>query len=274
MTKSIDGVPEKFYKYRSMNGDATKWVAQTVLQNEVYFPAASSFNDPFDLRPVFSLQASPERHREDYLRLSRKFEPHLTEVQRAAEVDRVMATSMCENEIGNTTAHIEAIHSHLISTNIGVFCVSTKWDDILMWSHYADSHRGICLEFDGTLPFMAHAQKVHYADKRVPINLYDDSQETAMEKALLTKSKQWSYESEWRLLRYKDGPGVVRFRPGNLTGIVIGAMTSSPTVDTIMSWIGQRSIPLNLYRASISPKQFALDVAPIRVTGKPRSNSK
>jgi hypothetical protein len=34
-------------------------------------------------------------------------------------------------------------------SSVGIYCVSTNYDDVLMWSHYADSHKGICLEFDG-----------------------------------------------------------------------------------------------------------------------------
>jgi hypothetical protein len=149
-----------------------------------------------------------------------------------------------------------------MSTTVGVFCGSTKLDDILMWSHYADSHRGICIEFDGTLSLMAHAQKVQYARERVPINPYEDSHEVMMGKALLTKSEQWSYECEWRLIRYKGGPGVVQFRPANLTGIIIGALASPSTVDTVMTWVRQRSIPVSLYQSFVSPKKFDCNSPP------------
>lgn len=264
MTESVDGVPAKFYKYRSINGDEGKWAERTVLHNEIYFSPASSFNDPFDLRPAFSLQSTPDRQREDFLRMSRKFEPHLTEDERVAEADRVMATSMSAVDIGGTTAVIQFIHSQFMSTNVGVFCVSTKPDDILMWSHYADSHRGICIEFDGMLSLMAHAQKVQYSRDRVPINPYEDSQEAMMRKALLSKSEQWSYECEWRLIRYQGGPGVVQFRPANLTGIIIGALASTSTVDTVMTWARQRSIPVSLYQSSVSPKKFELQLASMR----------
>jgi hypothetical protein len=254
----------KFYKYRSMNGDAAARVERTVLQDEIYFAAATSFNDPFDLRPAFSLQATPDVQREDYLRMSTNFDPGMSEGDRAAEADKVMATSMSADDIGFTTAAIQTIHNHHMSTAIGVLCVSTKPDDILMWSHYADSHRGICLEFDRTGKFMAHAQKVQYSHERVPINPYDDNYEVMMEKALLTKSEHWSYESEWRLCRYEGGPGVVKFRPANLTGIIIGALASAATASTVMTWVRQRSTPMNIYRASVSSKKFELHIAPAR----------
>ena len=30
----------------------------------------------------------------------------------------------------------------------GIACFTTKNDNTLLWSHYADEHQGICLEFD------------------------------------------------------------------------------------------------------------------------------
>ncbi|MDB5764565.1 MAG: hypothetical protein JWQ21_3560, partial [Herminiimonas sp.] len=109
----------------------------------------------------------------------------------------------------------------------------------------------------------------HGAIQQVPINPHDDSHEVMMNKALLTKSEQWSYESEWRLCRYDGGPGVVQFRPANLTGIIIGALASPSTADTVMTWVRQRSVPVNLYRASVSPKNFELHIAPIRAASQP-----
>jgi hypothetical protein len=254
--------PAKFYKYRSMNGDAATWVGRTVLQNEIYFAPPLSFNDPFDMRPALSLEATPEQQREDFLRLSKKFHPHLSEDQHAAEADRVMASSLSTGAIGTTTADFQAMLSEVLTTTVGIFCASTKPDDILMWSHYADSHRGICLEFDGTLAFMAHAQKVKYSRERVPINPYVDSREAMMEKAFLTKSEHWSYESEWRLIRYEDAPGVVQFHPANLTGIIIGALAIRSTVDAVTSWVQQRSSPVRLYQAYVSNTKFELQIEP------------
>lgn len=153
----------------------------------------------------------------------------------------------------------------MATTRVGVFCVSTKCDDILMWSHYADSHRGVCLEFDGgELSLMADAQKVFYSANRLPINPYEDSQMEMMEKALLTKSKHWTYEAEWRICRYEQGPGTGTFLPENLTGIILGALASRKTEETIRRWVAQRTNPVKVYRATASNKKFELLISPIR----------
>lgn len=39
----------------------------------------------------------------------------------------------------------------------GIACFSAKVDDLLMWSHYADGHRGFCLEFEGSYPPLSKA---------------------------------------------------------------------------------------------------------------------
>ena len=48
----------------------------------------------------------------------------------------------------------------------GILSLCAKNDDILMWSHYASSHRGICLEFKAgdNDPFFAYALPVTYPD--------------------------------------------------------------------------------------------------------------
>ena len=147
--------------------------------------------------------------------------------------------------------------------SVGTFCISEKRDDLLMWAHYADSHRGICLEFDGFSTLMAQAQPVCYSANRQPINPYEDDQLTMLDKALFTKSEHWSYEAEWRFLR-TEGPGLERFSPPQLTGIVVGALATRETVQTVKSWASKRSSPLALYRANISNEEFKLLIRPLR----------
>lgn len=261
-TENSDEMPSTFYKYRSVDGESMNRVKEIILDDRIFFAPASSFNDPFDLRPVFSLAASPERQKEDFLRLSRKLDPLLTEPQRETEAMRVMTSLMNDENLATATTAIQVIHNSYVRASVGVFCVSTKRDDILMWTHYADSHKGICLEFDGMQTLMANAQKVEYSQDRVPINLYSDANDVAMRKTLLTKSSHWAYEAEWRLIRDK-GPGSASFPAHNLTGVIIGAMATPATLEAVKLWAKQRATPLNLYRASISSTRFELQISPL-----------
>lgn len=52
----------------------------------------------------------------------------------------------------------------MLSQQIGILCLSEKPDDILMFSHYAKHHTGICLKFEATddTEFFGAAQQVNY----------------------------------------------------------------------------------------------------------------
>lgn len=261
-----DEVPAKFYKYRSMADPCViRRVERIVLHNEVYFAAANTFNDPFDLRPVFSLTAPKAQQVKDFERLSKKYEPGLNREQRRAQAKGVAKNSLGQKNIKTTEEAMQAELARVIAEGVGVYCVSTKRDDILMWSHYADYHKGICLEFDGQTTLMGHALKVQYSQKRVPIMAYYDDKETSMTKALLTKSLHWAYEEEWRLINFETGPGTVEFRSENLTGIVLGALASADTVAMVKQWATARSHPLDIYQASLSNTDYSLDIKKRRV---------
>ncbi|MFZ6845551.1 DUF2971 domain-containing protein [Undibacterium sp. RuTC16W] len=132
-----------------------------------------------------------------------------------------------------------------------------------MWSHYADSHQGICLEFDGDFALMTHAMKVKYAETRPVINMYQDNHQTQLEKALLTKSLEWEYEDEWRLISYDEGPRVIRFRPQNLTGLIFGAQVKTDTIETVKNWLSKRTEPIKLYKTEVCKSTYKLTIIEI-----------
>ena len=81
-----------------------------------------------------------------------------------------------------------------------IFCMSQVWDSVLMWAHYADSHKGFAVGFDMSHPFFDFekpygTRKVRYCKSRpksTEINIMDE---------MYYKLDVWSYEQEWRLCR-------------------------------------------------------------------------
>jgi hypothetical protein len=47
----------------------------------------------------------------------------------------------------------------------GVACFSAAADNLLLWAHYADGHRGFCLEFDTSDPVFEKIQRVGYTQE-------------------------------------------------------------------------------------------------------------
>lgn len=111
-------------------------------------------------------------------------------------------------------------------SKLTVTCFSASgWDNHLMWSHYANSYSGICVEydFDRMDKFIGFMYPVKYSTVRPTISLKDlglaefkkdengkliteDININAIFTALLAKNKCWSYEEEWRIINVDGEP--------------------------------------------------------------------
>ena len=84
-----------------------------------------------------------------------------------------------------------------IHSIIGVFCFSRKWHNPVLWSHYAEKHRGLCLGFDIPEDWV---QEVKYRRTRLrsePENFQPcNDKDTFGYKLLTTKFRHWEYEDE------------------------------------------------------------------------------
>lgn len=88
--------------------------------------------------------------------------------------------------------------SSLIDTNYRICSLSNNNNSMLMWSHYAQEHQGIMVEywFGGEFPCGVGIEKVSYIDESKR-NLEKDSY--VFNQYLLTKNNDWSYEDEVRI---------------------------------------------------------------------------
>lgn len=102
-----------------------------------------------------------------------------------------------------------------------VKCFSENWNNLLMWAHYADGGRGMCVEYNLTWlpdndPIFHHLYPVHYTEQRYTPTDFAEETENIMGKGCpsaqqeywskrmlayhLVKSMDWKYEQEWRLV--------------------------------------------------------------------------
>ncbi len=81
--------------------------------------------------------------------------------------------------------------------NTYICSASTSFKNALLWSHYANGHNGICIEFD-----VKSKQWEPYNVKYVT-DLPDLKRVTDYKSLLLCKSSLWKYEEEIRFLKEK-----------------------------------------------------------------------
>jgi hypothetical protein len=140
---------------------------------------------------------------------------------------------------------------------MGVFSLSDINNDILMWSHYSDEHKGFCIEFeridDNYLGNYDNCIPVLYEDN-IP-NYYPEQLEEKgiVANILTTKSKKWNYENEWRLLT--ETGNIEVDLPGKMKGIVFGQRMTNQNKETINAILGS---DVNYYEAVKDKNKYAL----------------
>jgi hypothetical protein len=148
----------------------------------------------------------------------------------------------------NKSLGMEALrqfYEHVVSTTF-VCCFSVDRVNTLMWSHYAEAHRGVCLVFDVGLFFDIGANdftslSVRYTDKPEAVNfpaLWSEPESpknhAQIKQALLgNKLSHWNYEQEVRLISKIRGRN--KFPKHALTGVIVVARSSAlPQVADIL----------------------------------------
>ena len=92
--------------------------------------------------------------------------------------------------------------------SVGLLCFSRNWDNLLLWSHYGDAHKGICCGFDiadGT-PHANYDTDVIYQPDVLQMTRPADVNVDLMSRLLRTKHESWSYEQEVRMFVGLDDP--------------------------------------------------------------------
>jgi Protein of unknown function (DUF2971) len=186
----------------------------------VRFTEPGDFNDPFEFRPYIQSAASdeviqdhvesnfdklldaqlaqygallPSSTRSVLKEFSLLYKPHVLEVFRHLE----------PQVLNSLAPSIDAV----LNRSVGVICLSEVPDSILMWGHYTDNHQGFVVGFDSDHPFFSKRRseqdefgflrQVSYQRERPRVVLSDTSSPVWFN----TKSDQWAYEKEWRMLR-------------------------------------------------------------------------
>lgn len=186
----------KGYKYRGIEDDFDRDF-ETLLNNQIYAPPFIDLNDPFE-----------GIYNDKITKLSSTLES-------VFNVDTSKVISSLEE--------IKGFHKRL-----GIYSLSATYFEELMWAHYANSHKGFCLEYKITklkdnylVPEMVNELKVDYKCNPQNINYSDiKKKDGVLKKLFATKSINWKYEKEIRLIF--DSIGLKDYHPSALTGIYFG----------------------------------------------------
>jgi hypothetical protein len=256
------GEEQRLYKYRSVSGPSKQYTKSAICDQQIYFPPPSAFNDPFECRSVVDLSCTDDQWAKLQASALQKVNPKLSASNALKLARRFPKPSDVER------LRIEKeLRRHVVDElekDAGIFCLSRRHDDILMWSHYADCHRGVCLEFSARSDpsFFAEAQAVLYQEDYPRYNHFSATKKEKAEKAFLTKSKHWEYEQELRIVDLTKGPGVQRYPSELLTGVILGCAITGVDENEVRSWVASLGHTVSMRRAVREDERFALRIEP------------
>lgn len=280
--------PKVLYSY----GRFTKenYALQNLKDGKFYLQSADRFNDLYDCHQRIDmgalLKAMPldqirqtkaadfaggERHPElktgaDVFKYGKqRLQEMVGEEKAAAAMEAVDAfvSQMNDKSMREKIARIQA------GTKVCCFCSRRIEESFLMWSHYADYHRGFCVAYDPHEIGLPKLQPVIYTD-----TFFDGTPhfQAALEgkqmNTLLTfigamhKHPDWAYEQEWRIVIPQGGEEGSAIEAPAPKALFAGARIEADNLVELQKVAAEKKIPL--YRMELDPHRYWLHLVEMK----------
>lgn len=200
-------------------------------------------------------------------------------IRKVSKIARLLGKSVPDQQIDQLYDQLDEMVKKLhrsIGDAVGITCFSETPYNMLMWSHYANKHSGICVEYDFSKLFSTVPNSlllpVEYSGKRplLPIEKVvvkrngkieiDQSKVKlllpALLKSLAIKSDIWSYEREWRHVIFtKDIHNRLACLP-IISRIILGINISPENREKMLGVAREKHIPV--YVASMKSDKYEM----------------
>lgn len=236
----------------------------------IRFSPIGEFNDPFELMPIIT---PISRDYYNYILNSENEKISLTEDDNQFSYSR----------FDDLNSYLKIYQTDM--SNYGVLCLSSNTkinqfltackqdkDDpranILMWSHYADSHKGFVIEFKHDFIDGLEIKPVQYDIARGFLT-FEDINDKKYANVFYKKSPEWAYEQEYRtVLPLTQASKVINenihlfsYKKSHVNSITFGCAMSKKNKEEIMKLITNDKLFKNVKfnHARLDDEGFFLD---------------
>lgn len=249
-----------------------KYHKKSLTDQELYLAAPKDFNDPFDCRIPNNFELLDNREkRKDFINSiidrnykyikSLGYDPELEKIQRLKELEETPETFQKRDS------------EELFKTQdkyTGIISFSGRYDSTLMWAHYANNHKGFCLVFDEKKlrdsRLFGMGGNVNYSEDLPKIDPRMRGMEKAFEQTY-TKSKDWSYEEEYRLAKYyfpkvaEKEDRIIKYPKESLLEVILGMKITENDRNEIIEITGKLNVPT--FQAEQEPGKYKITKRPV-----------
>jgi hypothetical protein len=288
--------PNKVYRYRRIDARTI----DLLCYDQLYFADPTQFNDPFDCDPKIVSDSGSDALRAILAKLierriaaetlaslrnarvlGRKAEAYSNRSGKQGARQELKTISYnstnpdydCSEEDAERSLLVSGIEREILKQyNRGVCCFSAVVNNILLWSHYADEHKGFCIGYSlARIPEPKLHKVVYGGSRSVKTSLIarallendDEAQHLLDRDVLLRKAPSWRYECEWRLLSDRG----VHDSPLKLKDVTFGLRCPDALKYAVINVLNRRTIKFfEMYElsATFTLKRRAVDIDELR----------
>lgn len=164
-----------------------------------------------------------------------------------------------------------------MDNKMGIYSLSKTPLDELLWAHYANSHKGFCIEYDLEILLKndggnhVHSFPVLYSNKPPKIGFWDiikNEKNSMIKKFAFHKSKRWEYEQEHRIVTSKIG--LNSYNPKALKSIYFGLKISQSDKNQIINLLQSRGI--SFYQIELEKNSYSFKTVELETDKELKSN--
>lgn len=256
-------LPPVIYKYVPYN----TYSLSNLKNSQIFFNRPIDFNDPFDCSLV---RESIKIDDNEIIQLYNDWVSNELPDAPPPPTNPIKNVKSIENLPDDFRRQMEEITKEVAKEKqqeyhyrIGCACFSKINDSLLMWSHYANGHKGFCLEFDTSFDPFYKAYKVEYSDSFPSLNLItmflarikSDSRAFT---SLLTKYSCWEYEKEWRIF-HREPRKFFGYTEDALKAVYFGVSIDTTNRDIICLILQGQNPNVAFYKAKRSSRKFEIE---------------
>jgi hypothetical protein len=241
----------------SLDGKSPReYSLEIISNNRLYFADPAQLNDPFDCNIPFDLNNSEMDSflRDALLQMQENIEGiELRKIIKMALENKAMFEALLNNWTWRQRIY------GFIYNKMGVIslCRAESRNHPLMWAHYANSHDGICYEFEEEASWVDLKQDVDYSPGFDKFNIAG-SDPMRLIKAIRTKGPEWAYEHECRLIKANAARTYLTFAKESLKAIYFGLKINVESYYKIAVMIESLGFGCPIFQMELSTNSYEL----------------
>jgi hypothetical protein len=237
------------FKFRQIN----KRLIESLITGEVYFSSPSQLNDPFDCQ----------------IDIKKSLKSAINKVS-GSQRDILLSI---QDKVSNLFSDVEKDLK-----TFGIWSCSMELKNPLMWSHYGDEHKGICLTYKLSEKFIDYISgeiiglhPIEYAKNpitewfieksKIALPPFNEFITSLIVKLLISKDVFWKYEKEGRVISKTQG--LKKFGTSALHQVCFGLRTPESDKKLINHILESHGYNVSICEMVRNENDFGLEVKEI-----------